>query len=302
MLPIHELRAARRYAILEAPSILGLRPTGVERMPERLLELGFGERITARAAGRVEPPPYQPGLDPATGVANALAIAAWSPTLATAIEAVLDLGEVPVILGGDCSILLGSMLALRRRGRYGLLFLDGHADYFQPHADPSGEAASMELGFVTGVGPAQLTDLEGRWPLVRFEDTVAMAFRDGDEQVKFGSQSLPPELRAYDLDSVRRLGARAAAEAALEHVTRPELDGFFVHIDADCLDDDIMPAVDYRTMGGLSWKEFGTILEVILASGKVVGLEVTIYNPDLDIDESAGQGLVDALVAALGPR
>jgi arginase len=299
---VHETRVGRRYAILEAPSILGLRPTGVERLPERLLELGFAERIAARLAGRIAPPPYRPGVDPATGVANAHAIAAWCPILATAIEGVIETGEVPVILGGDCSILLGSMLALRRRGRFGLLFLDGHADYFQPAADPNGEAASMDLGFVTGVGPPLLTDLEGRRPLVRSEDTVAMAFRDADEQVRLGSQPLPPELRAYDLASVRRLGARVVAEAAIDHLTRAGLGGFFVHIDADCLDDDIMPAVDYRTPGGLSWEEFRTILDVALASGQVVGLEVTIYNPNLDADGTAGQGLTDALVATLGSR
>jgi arginase len=298
---VHELRGGgRRYAILEAPSILGLRPTGVERMSGRLLELGLAERIAARVAGRVEPPRYQPGRDPATGVANANAIAAWSPILASAIEDVIETGERPIILGGDCSILLGSMLALRRRGRFGLLFLDGHADYFQPEADANGEAASMELGFVTGVGPQLLTDLEGRRPLVRSEDTVAMAFRDTDEQVRLGSQPLPPELRAYDLATIRRLGARVAADAAIEHLTRPGLTGFFIHVDADCLDDDIMPAVDYRTRGGLSWAEFRTILDVALASRHVVGLEVTIYNPVLDIDGSAGRGLADALVETLG--
>src|SRR5206468_8042883 len=110
------------------------------------------------------------------------AIARWSPQLADAVADVLDRNEFPVILGGDCSILLGAMLALKRRGRFGLLFVDGHADFYQPEANPNGEAASMDLAFATGYGPRLLTDFDVRGPLVRPEDTVAFGFRDGDEQ------------------------------------------------------------------------------------------------------------------------
>jgi arginase len=290
----------RRHAILEAPSTLGLATDGVEGLPGRLLELSLAERIRARLAGRLAVPPKNPTPDPETGILNAHAIAAWSPRLADAVEAVLDSGEFPVVLGGDCTILLGSMLALRRRGRYGLLFIDGNADFFQPEAEPNGEGASMDLAFATGHGPALLTDLEGRAPLVRAEDAVAFAFRDHEDQAEFGSQPLPPELRAYDLHAMRRLGVEAAAHAAVDHLTRAELDGFFIHLDADCLDDAIMPAVDFRVPGGLSRDELAAVLRIALASGKAVGLEVTIYNPRLDQDGSAGRGLADILAAALG--
>ena len=291
----------RRYAILEAPSTLGLATDGVEGLPDRLLELGLAERIQARRAGRLRVPPKDPTPDPETGTLNAQAIAAWSPRLADAVEAVLDAGEFPVVLGGDCTILLGSMLALRRRGRHGLFFIDGNADFFQPEAEPNGEGASMDLAFVTGHGPALLTDIEGRSPLVRAEDAVAFAFRDHEDQAEFGSQPLPPELRAYDLHAVRRMGVENAARAAVDHLARAELDGFFIHLDADCLDDAIMPAVDFRVPGGLSWDELEAVLRIVLASGKAVGLEVAIYNPRLDEDGSAGRGLADVLAAALGP-
>jgi arginase len=79
-----------------------------------------------------------------------------------------------------------------------------------------------------------------------------------------------------------------------------ELDGVFVHVDADCLDDAIMPAVDFRLPGGLSWAELETALRIVLASGRAVGLEITIYNPRLDEDGAAGRGLVDLLAAVLG--
>lgn len=289
----------RRYALIEAPSVLGLRPTGVERLPDQLLNAGLAERLQARHAGHVATPPYRFERDPETLTLNAQAIAEWSPKLANAMESVLDAGEFPVILGGDCSILLGSTLAFKRRGRYGLLFIDGHADFYQPEANPNGEAASMDLAFATGHGPDLLTNIEGRGPLVRDEDAVAFAFRDAEEQASYGSQPLPPTLRAFDLATVHRLGVESAAKQAVEHLTRDDLDGFFIHVDADCLDDAIMPAVDYRIPDGLSWDELASTLSIAVASGKAVGLEITIYNPNLDADGSAGRGLADALARGL---
>jgi len=288
------------YAILEAPSTLGLATDGVEHLPDQLLGLGLAERIHARRAERLAVPPRELTPDPETGILNARAIAEWSPKLADAVEAVLDAGEFPVVLGGDCTIVLGSMLAVRRRGRYGLFFIDGNADFFQPEAEANGEGASMDLALVTGYGPSLLTDIEGLGPLVRPEDAVAFAYRDHKDQEEYGSQPLPKELKAIDLPDVRVMGIEAAAREAVEHLTREELDGFFIHLDADCLDDAIMPAVDFRVPGGLSWDELEVALRVALASGKAVGIEITIYNPHFDEGGGAGRGLVDVLAAALG--
>jgi arginase len=231
---------------------------------------------------------------------NAKAIAEWSPKLADAVGNVLDGGEFPVVLGGDCTIILGSLLALKRRGRYGLLFIDGNADFFQPEAEPNGEGASMDLAFATGHGPKLLTNIEGRGPLVRSEDVVAFAYRDHKDQEEYGSQPLPQELKALDLPLVCAMGIDAATRQAVDHLTRPELDGFFIHLDADCLDDAIMPAVDFRVPGGLSWDELEAALRIAMASGKAVGIEVAIYNPRLDKDGTAGRGLAHVLAAALG--
>ena len=96
--------------------------------------------------------------------------------LADAVAAVLDEGEFPVVLGGDCSVLLGTMLALRRRGRYGLLYIDGDADFYQPEVNPlRGAASASDLAFPTGRGPDVVTDIEGRRPLVRDEDVMVFA-------------------------------------------------------------------------------------------------------------------------------
>jgi arginase len=119
------------------------------------------------------------------------------------------------------------------------------------------------------------------------------------DQEKHGSRKLPASLRAYDLAAARTMGVRAAAEAAVAHVARDELAGFFVHVDADVLHDDVMPAVDYRMPDGLAIDELKATLQIALESGKAVGIEVTIYHPKLDADGLAGRALTALLSEAL---
>src|ERR671922_1871968 len=205
------------YTIVEAPSHLGLCAEGVEALPEALLAVGLAERLAARRGERLSAPAFDRRVDPETGMLNPGGLRDYAPRLADAVGPVLDGGAFPVVLGGDCSILLGITLALRRRGGYGLLFLDGHADFYQPEAEPTGEAASMELALVTGRGPDLVTDLEGRRPLLRDEDVVVCGFRDADHAAAEGSRPLAPTIRAIDLRSVRERGAERAARDALAH-------------------------------------------------------------------------------------
>jgi arginase len=289
----------RSFAIVEAPSVLGLFPKGVETLPEALLGAGLAERLGARRAGRIEPPAYDPDRDPETLLLNPRGLADYAIALADAVDPIVDRGEFPVVLGGDCSILLGNLLALRRRGRYGLLFLDGHADFYQPEAEPNGEAASMDLALATGRGPAVVADIEGRRPLVRDEDVVVLGRRDAADAEAHGSQRIEDTaIVMTDLAAVRAAGVDAAAASAVARLARLELEGFWLHLDADVLDDEIMPAVDYRMPGGLSWEELVTVLRASV-SGGAVGVNVTIFNPKLDGGGSMARAFVDALARGL---
>jgi arginase len=293
--------AAPRYAVIEAPSVLGLFPGGVERLSAALLDAGFADALGARRAGRVEPPPYNPHRDPTTGLLNPTGLRDYAHQLADATGDVIDGGETPIVLGGDCSILLGNLLALNRRGRHGLLFLDGHADFYHPEAEPNGEAASMDLALATGRGPRVVTDLDGRRPLVRDEDVVVLGRRDAEEADEAGSQPIEDTpIAVLDLHTVRERGAHRAAYDALERVNRSDLDGFWIHLDCDVLDDAVMPAVDYRLPDGLSWDELETVLRAALETGRAAGLEVTIFNPAFDPTGTITRTLVERLENALG--
>ncbi|MGH6735911.1 MAG: arginase family protein [Methyloceanibacter sp.] len=285
-----------RYAIIEAPSPLGLWPSGIEHAPEVLLKLGLARALNARPDRRVEPPEYDPVRDAVTQMLNPRGLAEYSPRLADAVGAVLDKGEFPVVLGGDCSILLGCTLALRRRGRYGLLFLDGHADFYQPEASPTGEAADMDLGLVSGRGPDAVVNLEGRKPYARDEDIVVFGQRDAAMTFKHGSRDVRATgMTVLDLIDVRKAGAKTAAAAAVAKLTAVGSLGFWIHLDVDVLDDAIMPAVDYRMTDGLDFDELVAVLQTATGTGRAVGLDITIFNPNLDPDRTVARRLVDAL-------
>lgn len=158
----------------------------------------------------------------------------------------------------------------------------------------------MDLALATGRGPARVVTIDGYRPLVRDEDVAVLGFRDAEDAAAHGSQPLAPSILALPLEEVRRLGAAHAASVALEHLSRAGgPDRFWIHLDADVLDDAIMPAVDYRMPGGLSRDELTTVLRAATSHPRAVGLEVCIYNPSLDRSGASGMGLVDTLVAAL---
>jgi arginase len=105
-----------------------------------------------------------------------------------------------------------------------------------------------------------------------------------------------------DLAAVRAAGIEVAAASAVERLSKIELDGVWIHLDADVLDDAVMPAVDYRMAGGLSWEELVAVLRASV-SGGAVGVNVTIFNPKLDGDGAIARAFVDALTRGLrGPR
>ena len=292
-----------RFTIIEAPSILGLRPTGVQCLPEALKAAGLMSELRAEYGGRISPLSYSPARDKLTLLLNPDSIRAFSLQLADTIAFVLHKKRLPLVLGGDCSILIGNLLALRRLGTYGLFFIDGHADFYQPEVSPTGEVADMDLAIVSGRGPNVLTNIDGLKPLVRDQDIVVFGYRDAEQAASYGSQDVrDTNMHVFDLPSVRKFDTIApAASQAVDILANNELlDGFWIHLDADVLDDSIMPAVDYRLGGGgLSFSELGELLKILVASDRAVGMDITIFNPLLDFDGSITRRFVSSLIQGL---
>lgn len=280
------------FTIIESPSNLGLRPTGVEELPAALRRAGFHAALGTRSIVVQPSAPFDPQRSSETGILNGPALRDSSRALAQAIEEVIASGETPIVLAGDCSVILAALLATKQ----GLLFIDGHVDFYQPSASPTGEVADMDLAIATGRGPAILTELAGDAPLVREEDVAAVGARDAKERDRAGSQDVrATRVHLFELPAIRERGIDAIADEALAAIAKP----FWCHIDADVLDDAVMPAVEYRLQGGLQPSELTSLLRKAAATKRMLGLSIAIYNPRLDPSGDAAQVLVDAVVSAL---
>jgi arginase len=292
-----------RYVIIDAPSILGLRNTGVQNLPEALKKAGLMDRLNATFAGRVQPSMhYDPTRDPITHLLNGTSVMLFSKDLSKMVNIEIEKKNFPIVLGGDCSILIGVLLGLRKIGRYGLFFIDGHSDFYQPQASTTGEVADMELSVVSGRGPDILSNIEGLKPLVLDDDIVVFGYRDAEQSMSYGSNNVRnTNMQILDLSDIRNLGIKKATSLAVSNfLTSEDLPGFWIHLDADVLDDRIMSAVDYRLgNGGLEFSELSYILKTLTSSQKAIGITITIYNPNLDPSGSIAKNFVSCIVAGL---
>ncbi|HEU5120590.1 MAG TPA: arginase family protein [Candidatus Nitrosocosmicus sp.] len=290
-----------RFTIIDAPSILGLRPTGVEYLPEALKAAGLIKKLNADYAGKVSSSlSYNSERDKVTLLLNPDSIKTFSLQLADRVSSVICSRLYPMVLGGDCSILIGNLLALRRLGRYGLFFIDGHADFYQPEASLTVEVADMDLAIVSGRGPDVLTNIDNLKPLVHDEDIILFGYRDREQAASFGSQDVTnTNIHSFDLTYIKQLGIRAAASEAVRNILKDELCGFWIHLDVDVLDDAIMPAVDYRLKGGLSFDELSELLKIIVATSRSVGMDITIFNPNLDPEGVVALKVVSSLLKGI---
>jgi arginase len=286
--------------ILHVETNLGLRPGGVERLGAALLELGLAERIGAQVADGLRAPAFVDRRDPLLGARNVPAIAALAIEQADRVGEILDEGGFPVVMGGDDSVLLGCLLALRRRGSAGLLLLDGHTDFWDL-PDGTGELSDSDLWIATGHGPDVIADLEGRRPLVSPEACVVYGHRDRALQLRDGSGDVYREpMLVRNLGELRAAGVADAANHAAAFLAAAGVDRVWLHLDADCLDDELMPAVDWRVPGGLTPGEVVGLARPLVSSELIAGMDVTIYNPALDTEElAAGRVLLDVVASIL---
>ncbi len=294
----------RNIVVVDAPSNLGLRPPlpgtvpGCYKLAGALREQRIVQRLGAFEGGVVVPPRYDRGdWQQGDGVFNAAAIASYTPRLADRIEHHVRAGDFPLVLGGDCSIQLGAALALRRIGRYGLAAVDASADFRHPGtSDRVGAAAGEELALSTGRGQQDLTNLEGLRPYLRDEDVRLLGIRDyfHDDLAELAELKIP----TMTVAELREWGMPELAAAVVQTLEVPVLDGFWVHVDADVLDPRVMPAVDSPDPDGLLPHELAPLLSALVRSPHCVGMNVTVYDPDLDPEGSAAALLTDLIVAA----
>ena len=297
----------RPIGIVGAPSSIGIRPYddgGIRRLdlaPRVLRDLRLVERLAAHDHGDVDPPPYHDIVRPAGRPRNDEGVVAYSRALADRIAEASAHDAFVLVLGGDCSIVLGNLLGLRRarRGPVGLAYVDAHADFATPEESRTGSAASMCLALAVGRGDTPLARLDGEEPLAHAANVVLIGRRDHD-QPWYGHEALRAST-ILDLPhaAVREHGTVGTSRAALDRLAQVSLAGFWIHFDADVLDPGVMPAVDSPEPGGLGLEELAELLAPLVRHPQALGLELTIYDPTLDPDRTCAARLVTLLERVL---
>jgi arginase len=292
--------------ILSAPSILGLKPSGVELLSKSLLAEGLIDSLQS-AYPVVNIPTqnesYSFERDEKTKCLNPSLIHDFSLLLLEQISRQFRNGTFPLVLGGDCSILLGIMPAMKKEGAFGLIFLDAHGDFYEPSQSTTGEVADMDLAIVTGRGPDILTNVGGLKPYVKDEHVIHIGQRDAEEAKKFGSQDIKDTaIKCFDLNCIQLEGLNKILDEILVSVNAVDINGFWLHFDTDVLSDDENPAVDYRLAGGLTVKESEYLLRKLIETGKIVGMSVTIFNPKLDTEGEIAAKIASCINKAFFPN
>jgi arginase len=294
-------------AVIGAPSAIGIRldeDGRVRRLdlaPQALRAQGLVTRLAAQDLGDVIPPDRYQDLERPNGrPRNQDDVASYSHALAERVASASADKKFVLLLGGECSILLGALLGLRDadRGPVGLVYIDAHADFASLDESPSGSPCSMALALAVGRCDTPLARLRGDGPLVHPRDVVHVGRRD-DAVAAYGDAALRAS-PMLDLPhaAVRAQGPAGTARAALERVSRIEA-GFWIHVDVDVLDPTIMPAVDTPEPNGLDFDELTRLLVPIARHPKALGLQLTIYDPTRDPLQHAASRLAALLESAL---
>jgi arginase len=223
-------------------------------------------------------------LDPVSDMRNTKAIAGYALQQASIIREVISKKNFALVIGGDCSIIIGNALALKQLGNYKLFFIDGHTDFMWPSLSSTHGVAGMDLAIVTGHGHEHLANLEGRTPYFREENVWCVGNREYDPDYVRAIEST--SIHYYDLNRLRKQGISSCVQSFFNALDSEPGDGFWVHLDVDVLDPLIMPAVDSPDPGGLNYDELNGLLKSLLSSSKCAGLEITILDPDRDPDGS----------------
>ena len=293
----------RVIAFLSAPSGLGLRPPvpgsvpGTSKAPEALREAGLAARLmenNARDAGVILPGRYvdDDATRPAGRVRNEKAMVDHARRLAERLDQILEAGDAPLVIGGDCSILLGVGLALAKRGGHsGLVHVDGHTDFRHPgNSDECASVAGEDLAAAVGMHWPAISNIDGKGPYFAASRAAHIGHRENDEAASEVRRTLGLAISASEA-----MTASPADIAARVHKTTGA--DYWLQIDVDVLDPSVMPAVDSPDPGGLGVDELVRLLEQL--APRAIGASVTVFDPDLDPDGDYAVLLSNIIVAGL---
>ncbi len=296
-------------AIIGAPLDLGQGRRGVDMGPSAMRVANLNRRV--ESLGYVVEDLGNVPVDQAEASPEGHPRAKYLPQIAstcTRIGAVvtetLARGSVPLVLGGDHSVAVGTVSGVshyfrEQQKKIGLIWLDAHADMNTPETSPSGNVHGMPLACIAGIGPGELTDLYGYQPKVPSRNIVIVGLRDVDMPEK--SIVRQSGVRAFTMRDIDERGLRSVMEEAIR-VAADGTDGFHLSLDMDFVDPKDAPGVGTPVRGGATYREAHLAMEMICDSRHMVSMEVVEVNPVIDEVNRTADLAVELVMSGLGKR
>ena len=298
------LQPSRKVTIIGAALDLGAGRRGVDMGPSAIRYAGLDGRLAELGYD------YDDLGNVGTAVAEAIPVgdehARFLPQIKDTCRQIADLvrdaageGSIPLVLGGDHSVGLGTLGGLREiHGPGGVLWIDAHGDLNSPETSPSGNVHGMVLAAGLGLAGELFTEDGWSLPAIAPGRAALVGVRSLDEGERELLRNL--DARVFTMSDVDRLGVERVVREAMSHVAGPG----FVHVslDLDVVDPDVAPGVGTPVRGGLSYREAHLALELVAESGLLTSLDVVEVNPILDRENETGELAVELVASALGAR
>jgi arginase len=292
-------------SLIGVPTDVGAGTRGARMGPEALRVAGLAQAIEAlglhvRDCGNLAGPPnpWQPAVN---GYRHLSEVATWNRTLHDATFEQLQDRRLPIMLGGDHSLGLGSISAVARHckatgQKLRVLWLDAHADFNTATLTPSGNIHGMPVACLCGHGPAELVDMGGSGHRLSAKDIRQIGIRSVDE----GEKRMLAEwgIEVFDMRYIDEMGMRHTMELALALVDANT--HLHVSLDVDFLDPDIAPGVGTTVRGGPTYREAQLCMEMIADTGRLASLDVVELNPALDVRNQTAELAVDLIESLFG--
>jgi arginase len=288
----------RHVSLIGAPTDIGAGARGARMGPEALRVAGLHAALEAHGLqvldrGNLAGPP-NPWLPPVDGYRHLPEVVAWNRLVHDAVHAELAAGRLPILLGGDHCLGLGSISAVARHCREAgkklrVLWLDAHADFNTSVLTPSGNIHGMPVACLCGHGPQELIEIGGTVPAIQAKSIRQIGIRSVDPGEKRFVHEVG--LEVFDMRYIDEMGMRHAMELAL--ATLDEKTHLHVSFDVDFLDPEIAP-------GGPTYREAQLCMEMIADTGRLASLDVMELNPALDIRNKTAELAVDLIESLFG--
>ncbi len=292
-------------SLIGAPTDIGAGDRGARLGPDALRIAGLGEALTARGVDVLDRGnligPANPWQGPVEGYRHLVEVTQWNRLAMDAIAAELRGGRMPILLGGDHCLGLGSITAVARHCRetgkqLRVLWLDAHADFNTSGVTPSGNVHGMPVACLCGLGPRELTHLSGHAPAMDSRDIRQIGIRSVDQ----GEKRLVKEygIDIFDMRYIDEVGMKRVMEQALEGMD--ENTHLHVSFDVDFLDPSIAPGVGTTVPGGPNYREAQLVMEMIADSGRMASLDIMELNPVIDTRNATAELVVDLVESLFG--